>query len=221
MEHTTRRSEPTPRSHNAAGLLLATGAVALVVGGLIHGPQPGTLEAYAERAGAGWTFSHVLIALAGALFGISAPLLGRRFAGAPGEAWGLAGTGALLLTGVGFLAVGALETTGFATVLGAAEAAEGAGGEAAYLATTAVMASVATAAGYTLAAAVVAYGAAMVAGGSSAWLGSTGVVVGVGYAGLTAFGLALPVLPQAPFYLLGAWLAVAGGMIARRPRAAG
>lgn len=189
--------------------------MALVVGGLIHGPQPGTLETFAERAGAGWTVSHVLIAVAGALFGIAAPLIARRFAGAPGEAWGLAGTGALLLTGVGFLAVGALETTGFQTVLGAAEAAEGTGGEAAYLATTAVMASLATAAGYTLAAAVAAYGVALVAGEPS-WLGWAGVVVGVGYAGLTAFDLALPVLPQAPFYLLGAWLAVAGGMLARR-----
>lgn len=207
-------------SHRLGGIALLLGALCGFVGGLLHGPQPGTLEAYAQL-GAGWTASHVGIALAGTLLVVAAVFLARRFGGTSTEGWGLVGTGMLLVAGVSLLAVGTLETVGFSALLGASEGGSAVAAEHGFLATTAVMTSLATAGGYLLAAAVAFYGVAML--GSEdwpGWLGWAGVVIGAAAPVLDLTGVTVPGAPNLVLYLLTAWLAVFAVALMRGGRTA-
>lgn len=199
-------------STRLGGIVLVLAAVGALAGGILHGAQPGTVEAYAEL-GATWTASHVAIAVAGTLLAVSALFLAVRFAGSAGEGWALLGSGALLLGGVGLLAVGTIETVGFSGLAGAAEGGNAVAAQHAYLAASAVMTSLATAAGYLLPVAVVAYGVGMLGADDwPGWLGWAGIVIGAAALILTVTGITLPAAPQLTFYVLHAWIMVVGAI---------
>lgn len=197
-------------SARLGGVALVLAGLMGIVGGFLHGPQPGTVEAYAEL-GTAWTASHVAIAAAGTLLVVSALFLARSFVASAGEGWALLGSGVLLLAGVGLLAVGTIETVGFTALAGAASGGSAVAAEHAFLAASSVMTSMAMAAGYLLPVAVAAYGAAMLGADAwPGWLAWIGVVVGAGVLGLHLAGVTVPAMPQLPMYLLNAWLVVAG-----------
>ena len=203
------------KSQQLGGILLLLAGLVGIVGSFLHGPQPGTLEAFAEL-GTGWTVSHVAIGIMGTLFAISALFLARGFRGAAGEGWALAGSGALLLAGVAALAIGALETAGFSALLAAGG---GAPAEHAFLATSSVMGSMATAAGFLLPVAIAAYGLGMLKDqGWPAWLAWLGVVIGVVSLAVRVFGIPLGPVPNLPFYLSNGWFAIVGVIFMGRGR---
>ena len=179
------------KSQQLGGILLLLAGLAGIVGIFLHGPQPGTLEAFAEL-GTGWTVSHVAIGIMGTLFAISALFLARDFGGSEGEGWALAGSGVLLLAGVAALAIGAWETAGFSGLLGAQEAGSGVAAEHAFLATSTVMSSMATAGRLLFPVAITAYGLGMLKDqGWPAWLAWLGVVIGVASLAVSVFGISL------------------------------
>ncbi len=205
------------KSQQLGGILLLLAGLVGIVGGFLHGPQPGTLEAFAEL-GTGWTVSHVLIGMAGTLFAISALFLARGFGGAAGEGWALAGSGALLLAGVLALAIGALETAGFSALLAAGS---GAAAEHAFLATSSVMGSMVAAVGFLFPVAITAYGLGMLKDqGWPEWLAWLGVVIGVASLAVNVFGIPLGPVPNLPFYLGNGWLAIVGVIFMGRGRSA-
>ena len=206
------------KSQQLGGILLLLAGLAGIVGIFLHGPQPGTLEAFAEL-GTGWTVSHVAIGIMGTLFAISALFLARGFGGASGEGWAFAGSGALLLAGFAALAIGALETSGFSAALSAREAGGGAAAEHAFLATSYVMGSMATAAGFLFPVAITAYGLGMLKDqGWPAWLAWLGVVIGVASLAVRLFGIPLGPVPNLPSYLGNGWFAIVGVIFMGRGR---
>lgn len=196
-------------SYQLGGILLVVAGIGGVVGAVLHGPQPGSLEALAGL-GAAWTASHVLIGLAGALFGASAFFLIRHFAGSPGEGWALGGAAFVLLSGVAFLTIGAIETHGFSMLQGAADG-NAVAAEHAFLAASSFMASVAAAAGYLFPVAVGALSAGMLKDGAfPGWLGWTGLAVGAFALVLHASATTVFGMPYLPIILLNLWFALGG-----------
>lgn len=197
-------------AHRFGGILILAAALLGITGGVLHGPQPGTLEAFAEL-GSGWTVSHVSIALAGTLFAVGALFLGRHFAGTGSEAWALAGTGLLLLAGFAVLTIGAIETAGFGQLLGASEGGNAVAAGHAYLGASAVMVSMAVAGGFLASAAVAAYGVGILSAESwPGWLGWLGIVIGLGAIGVRLAGITALAAPQLALYVPMGWLGVVG-----------
>lgn len=197
-------------SHRLGGIVLVVAALAGLVGGLLHGPQPGTLEAYGEL-GTAWTVSHLGIATAGAFFVVASLFLLRGFQGSPGEGWVLAGAGLLVVGGVALLGVGAIETAGFSGLAGAAEGGNAVGAGHGFLAATAVMTSLATSAGFLIPAAVAGIGVGVLRHGDwPGWLGWLGVILGLAVLALQVSGVTVPGVPALPLYLQNAWFAVVG-----------
>lgn len=195
------------------GVLLAVVGLSGIVGGHLHGPQPGTLEAVAEL-GAVWTVSHFAIGLAGVLLVVSALFIAVHFSGTSARAWALVGSGLFILSGMALWAIGALETAGFSAL---ADQAGTAGGEAAFLAVTTVMASMAAGASLLVAAGIAACGIAMLRHEAwPSWMAWTAVGVGVLVLAVNGFGISLPqALALAPFQLLNAWFVLAGFLMFR------
>ena len=195
------------KSYQLGGILLLLAGLTGIVGGVLHGPQPGTLEALAEL-GTAWTVSHVLIGITGSLLVISALFLARHFGGSAGERWALVGSGALLLGGGAVLAIGALETAGFSALLAAGG---GAAAEHAFLATSSVMGSAVTAAGFLVPVAITAYGLGMLKDqGWPEWLAWLGVVIGVASLAVNVFGIPLGPIPDLFVYASDVWYAIVG-----------
>jgi hypothetical protein len=155
------------KTYQVGGVVLLGAGLIGIVGGILHAPQPATLEAYAELDLGRWRASHVAIALAGVLFAISALAFARHFAGAAAEAWALVGAASLLLGGIALAAIGTLETTGFSALLTAREAAGAVAAEHAFAAVSAVMFSAGSLGGFVFPVAVLAFGLAML--GDTAW----------------------------------------------------
>ncbi len=194
------------KSYQLGGIVLILAALAGVVGSILHGPQPQTLDAY-SALGTSWAISHVAIGITGTLFVVAALFLARHFAGTAGEGLALTATGLVLVGGVAVFAIGALETSGFSAVLAAGT---GAAAQHAFLATSAVMGSLATAAGFLFPVAIAAYGLAMLKdGGWPGWLAWLGVVIGVASLAVNVFGISLPV-PNLFGYVSNVWYAVLG-----------
>lgn len=207
-------------TYQIGGSLLVLAAVIGVTAGFLHGPQPQSLEALAAL-GAGWTVSHVFIAVAGTLFAVTSLFFVRHFAGSAGEGWALLGAGSLLLGGVGLLTVGAVETAGFTGLLGAEAGGEAVAAEHAFLATTAVMGAMATATSFLMAGAIAALGAGMLGDAAwPGWLAWLGIGIGLAVLALNTFGIAVPGAPGIPMYLLNGWIAVAGVIFFRAGRTA-
>lgn len=201
------------RSFRIGGLVLLAAGLLGIIGGAMHGPQPGTVEALAEADLGRWNTSHIAIALAGFLFTVGALFLREHFAGSSGEAWALVGTGSLILAGVSVFAVGALETVGFGHLLAVAEGGQAVAAEHAYQAAMAVMIPFATAAAFVAAAAVATFGLSMLSVGEPwpGWLAWAGIVIGGATLLLEIFGITFPgAAEMLPFYLVNAWLAAAG-----------
>jgi hypothetical protein len=195
------------KSYRLGGIVLLLAALVGVVGGFLHPPQPGTLDAFAEL-GTQWTVSHVAIGMTGTLLAISALFLARHFAGTAGEGWALVGSGALLLAGVAILAVGALETAGFSALLAADS---GAAAEHAFLATSSVMGSMFAAARLLGPVAITAYGLGMLKDqGWPMWLAWLGVVIGVALLAVNVFGISLGPASNLFGYLSNVWYAIVG-----------
>lgn len=203
MEHQTNR---------VGGSILVLGALLASSGGLLHGPQPVDVPAFEALDTSRWHASHVAIGLAGALFFAAAIYLARHFVGKSGEAWGIAGTAALLLAGIGVVGVGALETTGFSIAHGMHEAGDAAAAHSAFRTITAVMASVATAAGLAGASAALLYGIAMHwTRPWPEWLAWSGIGVGVALLAITLLGITLPgALARIPNLVGQAWWVAVG-----------
>ena len=104
------------KSYQMGGVVLILAALTGIVGNVLHGPQPATLDAYAAL-GTGWMVSHVAIAMTGTLYVIASLFLARHFAGTAGNGHALVATGLVIVGGIAVFAIGALETSGFSTVL--------------------------------------------------------------------------------------------------------
>lgn len=207
------------------GLLLLGAGLMGILGGALHGTQPATLAALAEIDPARWRLSHGLIAVAGAVFVVAAPMATRAFMGTAGEALAWVGAGSLLLNGLALLFVGTLETTGFLGLLGTAEAAGEQAAEHAFVAVGAVMASASAIGGYAFPLAVAAFGFAMLAGKTGpawlAWLAWLGIVAAALGIAARLFGFALPGGGALlPYYTWNAWFVAMGAVLLRLASAA-
>ena len=205
------------KSYQLGGIVLILAALAGVVGSFLHGPQPETLAAYAAL-GTSWTVSHIAIGITGSLFVVSSLFLARHFADTSGAGLALVATGLVIVGGVAVFAIGALETSGFSTVL---DSGTGPAAQHAFLATSAVMGSVATGAGFLFPVAIAAYGLAMLKDrGWPEWLAWLGVVLGVASLAVNVFGIPLGPVPNVFGYLTDGWYAVLGLLFMGRGQAA-
>lgn len=196
------------------GVLVAALGVSAALGNFLHPPQPASLEAFAGMDQGVWNLAHVAIGVAGLLLVVSALFLARQFTDAAGEGWALVGAGSLILGGVGILAVGAIETSGFQALLGQVDSA-GAGAEHAFLAATAGMGALATAAFLLMATGVLTFGVAMSRSEAwPAWAAWSGVAIGALGLVINVTGILLPdAVANVPFYLIAAWFVAAGSLL--------
>ena len=201
------------KSDQMGGVVLILAALTGIVGSVLHGPQPETLDAYAAL-GTGWAVSHVAIAMTGTLYVIASLFRARHFAGTASNGHALVATGLVIVGGGAVFAIGALETSGFSTVLAAGT---GAAAQHAFLATSAVMISMAASAGYLFPVAIIAYGVAMMRdSGWPEWLAWFGVVLGVVSLVVNHFAIPLGPVPNLLGYVGDVWFGVLGTLFMGR-----
>jgi hypothetical protein len=146
--------------------------------------------------------------MAGTLYVIASLFLARHFAGIAGNGHALVATGLVIGGGVTVFAIGALETSGFSTVLAVGT---GAAAQHAFLGTSAVMGFMAASAGYLFPVAIVAYGLAMMRdSGWPGWLAWLGVVLGVVSLVVNRFGIPVGPVPNLLGYVSDVWYAILG-----------
>ncbi len=194
------------KGYQLGGIILILAALTGVVGSLLHGPQPETLDAYAAL-GASWTISHVSISMTATLLLIGSLFLARHFADTAGYGLALVAAGLLIVGGVAIFALGALETSGFS----AAAAEGGVAGQHAFVAVNAVMGSLFAGAGFLYPVAIAAYGLAMLKDDNwPVWLAWLAVVIGLAELAMNLFGLSGGGVSTTLGYMSSGWYAVLG-----------